>query len=176
MHSIVVQSPYLKDFLKQVLAGYPGVTVGLDRLEFAGRFEPLIYRWKELNAVLGELKADADAEGPVIEVAPVAQDAPAINADPVAVGSAERKEHVNGQSNGEETGNEKVPEVVERYVTLAPTHIVLIVVLVLARIVALVVAVFLARNLTLVVARMLRSSSPSQTASSSNFYSKILSR
>lgn len=37
LHSIVVQSPFLKDVLKVVLKGYPGVTSSLKRLEFAGR-------------------------------------------------------------------------------------------------------------------------------------------
>lgn len=45
MHSIVVQSPLLKKLLVKVLKGYPGVTVGLNRLEFTGKFEPLIHRW-----------------------------------------------------------------------------------------------------------------------------------
>lgn len=45
MHSIVVQSPLLKKLLAGVLKNYPGVTVGLNRLEFCGKFEPLIHRW-----------------------------------------------------------------------------------------------------------------------------------
>lgn len=44
LHSIVVQSPLLKELLKEVLAGYPGVTTSLKRLEFSGNFEPLIHR------------------------------------------------------------------------------------------------------------------------------------
>lgn len=56
MHSIVVQSPLLKELLGEVLAGYPGVTVGLQRLEFSGRFEPLLHRWKELTKALDGLK------------------------------------------------------------------------------------------------------------------------
>ncbi|KAI7629136.1 hypothetical protein KC322_g23244, partial [Hortaea werneckii] len=32
LHSILIQSPLLKDLLKDVLDGYPGVTVGLKRL------------------------------------------------------------------------------------------------------------------------------------------------
>lgn len=119
MHSIVVQSPYLKDFLKRVLAGYPGVTVGLDRLEFAGRFEPLIHRWKELNAALDELKTDVDTEGPVTEAAPVAEDSPAVNADSIAISPDTGKEHVNRESTREGAGNEKETEAVERYVTLS---------------------------------------------------------
>ncbi|KAF2720898.1 P-loop containing nucleoside triphosphate hydrolase protein [Polychaeton citri CBS 116435] len=67
LHSIVVQSPLLKDLLGEVLAGYPGVTVGLQRLEFSGKFEPLIHRWPELCAAIDKLRAakeaaDADAD------------------------------------------------------------------------------------------------------------------
>lgn len=56
VHSIVIQSPLLKEVLKGVLAGYPGVTVGLKRLEFSGRFEPLIHRWSEFNRAIHRLK------------------------------------------------------------------------------------------------------------------------
>lgn len=35
LHSIVVQSPFIKSLLEEVLKGYSGVTVTLDRLEFA---------------------------------------------------------------------------------------------------------------------------------------------
>jgi hypothetical protein len=56
MHSIVVQSPYLKDLLAEVLAGYPGVTPHLARLEFTGRFEPLIHRWSELKKAIETMK------------------------------------------------------------------------------------------------------------------------
>lgn len=56
LHSIVIQSPLLKELLGVVLAGYPGVTVDLDRLEFSGRFEPLIHRWTELTAAIEKLR------------------------------------------------------------------------------------------------------------------------
>ncbi|KAK3109650.1 hypothetical protein LTR53_016861, partial [Teratosphaeriaceae sp. CCFEE 6253] len=68
VHSIVIQSPLLKDLLKNVLAGYPGVTVGLKRLEFSGRFEPLIHRWPELVKAIEDVKnegvsgAESDAK------------------------------------------------------------------------------------------------------------------
>ncbi|KAH9828061.1 ATPase family associated with various cellular activities (AAA) [Teratosphaeria destructans] len=65
IHSIVIQSPLLKELLKEVLADYPGLTVGLKRLEFSGRFEPLIHRWHQLNTAITSLKehqrADAEA-------------------------------------------------------------------------------------------------------------------
>ncbi|RMY66257.1 hypothetical protein D0863_08555 [Hortaea werneckii] len=59
LHSILIQSPLLKDLLKDVLEGYPGVTVGLKRLEFSGRFEPLIHRWAELTAAIEKLRQRA---------------------------------------------------------------------------------------------------------------------
>ncbi|TKA51659.1 hypothetical protein B0A55_13327 [Friedmanniomyces simplex] len=62
VHSIVIQSPLLKELLKGVLAGYPGVTVGLKRLEFSGRFEPLIHRWPELVQSIKELKEQTDSD------------------------------------------------------------------------------------------------------------------
>lgn len=55
IHSIVVQSPLLKTLLGRVLEGYPGVTVGLRRLEFSGKFEPLIHRWAELEEAIKSL-------------------------------------------------------------------------------------------------------------------------
>lgn len=62
LHSIVIQSPLLKDLLEIVLENYPGVTVGLQRLEFSGTFEPLIHRWSELKAEVQRLKNDAGEE------------------------------------------------------------------------------------------------------------------
>lgn len=60
LHSIVIQSPLLKDLLAEVLSGYPGVTVNLKRLEFSGRFEPLIHRWAALKAAIEDLKSKTD--------------------------------------------------------------------------------------------------------------------
>lgn len=62
IHSVVIQSPLLKELLKEVLAGYPGVTVGLKRLEFSGKFEPLIHRWAEYKAAVEQLKRDKDTQ------------------------------------------------------------------------------------------------------------------
>jgi hypothetical protein len=45
----------LKKLLVGVLKGYPGVTVGLQRLEFTGKFEPLIHRWPELQNAVSKL-------------------------------------------------------------------------------------------------------------------------
>ena len=65
LHSVLIQSPLLKDLLKEVLAGYPGVTVGLKRLEFSGRFEPLIHRWRELKEAIVKLKLEKDTDSDV---------------------------------------------------------------------------------------------------------------
>jgi len=60
IHSIVVQSPLLKKLLAGVLKNYPGVTVGLTRLEFSGKFEPLIHRWAELQEAVAKLGEDTE--------------------------------------------------------------------------------------------------------------------
>lgn len=60
VHSIVVQSPLLKKLLSGVLKSYPGVTVGLNRLEFSGKFEPLIHRWAELQEAITKLGDDTE--------------------------------------------------------------------------------------------------------------------
>ncbi|KAF4542533.1 ATPAse AAA+ type core protein [Lasiodiplodia theobromae] len=62
MHSIVIQSPLLKKLLERVLKGYPGVTPGLKRLEFDGRFQPLIHRWPELKRAIDKLDANSKSE------------------------------------------------------------------------------------------------------------------
>lgn len=43
------------ELLSTVLKNYPGVTVGLNRLEFSGKFEPLIHRWAEFEAAIDKL-------------------------------------------------------------------------------------------------------------------------
>lgn len=60
IHSVVVQSPLLKKLLAGVLKNYPGVTVGLNRLEFQGKFEPLIHRWAELKDAIAKLGDDTE--------------------------------------------------------------------------------------------------------------------
>lgn len=61
IHSIVVQSPLLKKLLGGVLKGYPGITADLNRLEFSGKFEPLIHRWAELQTAISKV-GDATEE------------------------------------------------------------------------------------------------------------------
>jgi hypothetical protein len=48
IHSLIVQSPYLKDALEEILDGYPGVCCSLKRLVFEAPFEPFVHRWPQL--------------------------------------------------------------------------------------------------------------------------------
>ena len=48
IHSIIIQSPWLKDALAQILKDYPGVTCELERLVFDAPFEPFVHRWGDL--------------------------------------------------------------------------------------------------------------------------------
>ncbi|KAJ5972272.1 uncharacterized protein N7479_002190 [Penicillium vulpinum] len=48
IHSIVVQSERLKEFLKKALNNYPGVTPTLERLEFTLPFRPFVHRWETI--------------------------------------------------------------------------------------------------------------------------------
>ncbi|KAI4744058.1 P-loop containing nucleoside triphosphate hydrolase protein [Aureobasidium sp. EXF-12298] len=57
LHSIVIQSPLLKRVLQIVLVDYPGVTVGLQRLELDGKFECLIHRFPALDFAVEALQA-----------------------------------------------------------------------------------------------------------------------
>ncbi|KAF2122424.1 P-loop containing nucleoside triphosphate hydrolase protein [Lophiotrema nucula] len=50
MHSIIIQSPYLKQALGEILEGYPGVCCDLKRLVFEAPFEPFVHRWVEIEA------------------------------------------------------------------------------------------------------------------------------
>lgn len=43
------------------MKNYPGVTVGLKRLEFSGKFEPLIHHFADLKEVIDELRSDGEA-------------------------------------------------------------------------------------------------------------------
>jgi hypothetical protein len=62
LHSIVIQSPPLKQLLGRILDGYPGITLELDRLEFIAPFECFVQRWERLIAVQNELEADAESQ------------------------------------------------------------------------------------------------------------------
>ena len=57
-----MQSPLLKKVLGDILQGYPGVTVDLQRLEFSGHFKPLIHRFPDLNAEVDRLRELVEEE------------------------------------------------------------------------------------------------------------------
>lgn len=44
IHSIIIQSPYLKSALAEILDDYPDVHCGLTRLEFEAPFRPFVHR------------------------------------------------------------------------------------------------------------------------------------
>ncbi|GAP84049.1 putative TOB3 [Rosellinia necatrix] len=50
--SIVIQSPLLKNVLRDILKDYPGVTTSLSRLTFNAPFKPFVHRWQQLLAAL----------------------------------------------------------------------------------------------------------------------------
>lgn len=62
IHSIIVQSELLKAFLGNVMAGYPGVTMALDRVEFEQPFKPFVHRWEQFS------KARSDEADPAVRV------------------------------------------------------------------------------------------------------------
>lgn len=47
-HSIVIQSPWLKTALAEILEGYTGIACELERLEFTAPFHPFVHRWTEI--------------------------------------------------------------------------------------------------------------------------------
>jgi hypothetical protein len=60
-HSIIIQSPHLKEALTEILQGYPGVHCGLRRLEFEAPFRPFVHRWPQLLAYRARKDVDAIA-------------------------------------------------------------------------------------------------------------------
>ncbi|EXJ54392.1 hypothetical protein A1O7_09731 [Cladophialophora yegresii CBS 114405] len=52
IHSVIVQSPWLKKALGVVLEDYPGITTNLDRLVFRAPFHPFVHRWTRLADML----------------------------------------------------------------------------------------------------------------------------
>ncbi|TDZ15082.1 ATP-dependent zinc metalloprotease FtsH [Colletotrichum orbiculare MAFF 240422] len=51
-HSILVQSPWLKEALGHILQGYTGVACELERLEFEAPFRPFVHRWAEFRTYM----------------------------------------------------------------------------------------------------------------------------
>jgi len=48
IHSIIIQSPWLKTALAEVLKDYPAIHCELKRLEFEAPFTPFVHRWAQL--------------------------------------------------------------------------------------------------------------------------------
>lgn len=65
IHSIVVHSELLKKFLANVLEGYAGITVNLDRLTFSKPFEPFVHRWDQFTKARLNEELDATTKAHV---------------------------------------------------------------------------------------------------------------
>ncbi|KAF1837936.1 P-loop containing nucleoside triphosphate hydrolase protein [Decorospora gaudefroyi] len=59
IHSIIIQSPWLKEALAEILQDYPGIHCGLKRLEFEAPFRPFVHRWPQLLAYRARKDLDA---------------------------------------------------------------------------------------------------------------------
>ena len=59
LHSIVIQSPFIKAALRDILEDYPGVSPDVDELTFHAPFEPLFHRW---DAILAKSRDGASTE------------------------------------------------------------------------------------------------------------------
>lgn len=57
-HSIIIQSPWLKEALAEILEDYPGVHCRLKRLEFEAPFSPFVHRWSQLLAYRARTNLD----------------------------------------------------------------------------------------------------------------------
>jgi hypothetical protein len=60
IHSIIVQSPWLKKALGVILEDYPGITTNLDRLVFRAPFHPFVHRWTRLADLLEKNEFEED--------------------------------------------------------------------------------------------------------------------
>jgi hypothetical protein len=56
--SIIVQSPWLKTALGEILADYPGVACELRRLVFDAPFQPFVHRWPEFTKYMARKGLD----------------------------------------------------------------------------------------------------------------------
>ncbi|KAI1469906.1 P-loop containing nucleoside triphosphate hydrolase protein [Daldinia caldariorum] len=62
-HSISIHDPLMRKILRDVLDGYPGLTVlNTCRSTFFPPFQPLVHRWDELEGYAAEAKADPTTE------------------------------------------------------------------------------------------------------------------
>ncbi|KAH7095124.1 P-loop containing nucleoside triphosphate hydrolase protein [Paraphoma chrysanthemicola] len=60
IHSIIIQSPFLKTALTEILEDYTGVHCGLRRLEFEAPFRPFVHRWPQLLQYKARSDLDPD--------------------------------------------------------------------------------------------------------------------
>ncbi|KAI1832610.1 hypothetical protein DTO006G1_1692 [Penicillium roqueforti] len=56
IHSVVVQSERLNEFLKEAMKGYPSVALTLDRPEFCSPFRAFVHRWEEITKLRDEVQ------------------------------------------------------------------------------------------------------------------------
>ncbi|KAJ9149384.1 AAA ATPase family protein [Pleurostoma richardsiae] len=65
-HSIIVQSPWLKTALSEILKDYPGVACELKRLTFKAPFEPFVHRWVELTEYMQRSDLDVTTKAHLV--------------------------------------------------------------------------------------------------------------
>ncbi|PHH88416.1 hypothetical protein CDD83_7544 [Cordyceps sp. RAO-2017] len=61
--SLIIQSPYLKRVLADVLDGYPGILTDVARFKLSAPFECLVHRWDRFAAALDNVKNDELGDG-----------------------------------------------------------------------------------------------------------------
>lgn len=129
--------------LEDVLAGYPNVTVGLQRLEFSGKFEALIHRFPELNSAIdtlqkqledernasAEVATDEDLEMSKVSLGerdtPVSGDKASENAE--ANGKTDEEQKLSqDKTNGTKSASELTPELTPSDTELRLKHTVLL--------------------------------------------------
>lgn len=88
--------------LEGILKNYPGVTVGLKRLEFSGKFEPLIHHFSDLKKMIDTLKLEE-------EIKLDSRDTSQLQSIPPA-NIADKEESINkeGLANKEDPTNERI--------------------------------------------------------------------
>ncbi|KAM4066598.1 ATPase family associated with various cellular activities (AAA) domain-containing protein [Hirsutella rhossiliensis] len=63
--SLIIQSPYLKRLLADVLDGYPGILTNLARLKLSAPFECFVHRWDRFEAARNDTSLEAPAKAHV---------------------------------------------------------------------------------------------------------------
>lgn len=60
--SLIIQSPYLKRLLADVLDGYPGIVTDLTRLKLSAPFECFVHRWDRFEAACSDASLEEPAK------------------------------------------------------------------------------------------------------------------